>query len=285
MSFTRRFLAYLEKQSRFFLWLVVLVSVLGVGIIDYKIGPGLSLSLFYIFPVALASWTMGVSEGLLVSFVCAAIWSMANLPANQGLISLLPMGNALERLGILAIFSLLFSEIHTLLKTEPQISHTDFLTGIPNRKALYESIAAEIKRLARTRRPFTLIYMDLDDFKSINDSAGHSVGDAVLTEIATMLKLQLRGIDVVARIGGDEFAVILPETDELAARKVAPRIQSSLREDMHEHQWPVTFSIGVLTFLSAPSKAEEMFKRADHLMYNAKKEGKNAICYEVYPGY
>jgi len=284
MSFTARFLAYLERQSKVFLWLEVLVSMLGLGIIDYKIGIGLSLSLFYVLPVALASWTLGLSEGLLVSFACAAIWSIVNLPVHQNLISLFPMGNALERLGILVIFSLLFSEIHSLLRNETQLSRTDSLTGIPNRRVLHESITLEVKRLARTRRPFTLIYMDLDNFKAINDSAGHSVGDAVLTEIGTMLKLQLRGIDVVARIGGDEFAMILPETDQLAARKVAPRIQSSLLHDMQEHQWPVTFSIGVLTIASAPLNTDEMIKRADQLMYQAKKDGKHAICYEIYSG-
>ncbi len=284
MSTIGRFLAYLERQSRLFLWLAILVAVLGLGIIDYETGPGLSLSLFYIFPVALASWALGTSEGLLVSFICAATWSITNLPVHQSLISFFPMGNAIERLGILAIFTLLFSEVHTLSKNESRSSHTDHPAGIPNRKVLYESAAQEMKRLARTRRPFTLIFMDLDDFKILNDSAGHSVGDVVLTEIATMLKLQLRGIDVVTRIGGDEFAMILPETDELAARKVASRLQSSLLQDMREHHWPVTFSIGVLTIISAPSNKDEIFRLADQLMYNAKKEGKNTICYKVYTG-
>jgi diguanylate cyclase (GGDEF)-like protein len=284
MSFTGRFLAYLERQSRGFLRLVILVAVLGLGVIDYESGPYLSLSLFYIFPVALASWTLGLSEGLLTSFICAVIWNAANPPINQSLISLYPMGNAVERLGILIVFSLLFSELHALLKNESQPSHKDDLTGIPNRRAIYETMALEMKRLARKMRPFTLIYMDLDNFKLINDSAGHAVGDSVLAEIATMLKLQLRGIDTVARMGGDEFAMILPETNELAARKVAPRLQSSLLQDMLEHHWPVTFSMGVLTFISAPSNTNEMFQLADQLMYRAKKEGKNTICYEVHSG-
>ena len=264
------------------MWTAVLVSVLCLGVIDYEIGPGLSLFLPYLFPVALASWTLGTSEGLLVSFVCSAIWNITNFPANQNFIDLLPVGKSIERLGILIIFSLLISEVHTLLKNEKRLSRTDYLTGIPNRRALYETVALEMKRLARTMRPFTLIYMDLDDFKIINDSAGHPAGDVVLTEIATILKLQLRGIDTVARMGGDEFVAILPETNELAARKVAPRLQSSLLEDMQEHHWSVTFSIGVLTFLSAPANTDEMIKRADRLMYSAKKEGKNAICYGVY---
>ena len=242
------------------MWLAVLVSTLGLGIIDYKIGPGLSLSLFYILPVALASWTLGTSEGFLVSFVCAIIGEISSRPVNQSFISLLPVWDAIERLGILMIFSLLFAEVHALLKNESRLSRTDFLTGILNRRALMEAASMELDRLARTGRPFTLLYMDLDDFKSINDIAGHEAGDFLLTKFATVLKLQLRGIDIVARMGGDEFIVILPETDDQAAGKVAPRLQSSLLEEMQKHHWSMTVSIGALTCLSAPSNMDEMFR-------------------------
>ena len=200
MSFTSRLIAYLDRQSRPFLWLAVVVSTLGLGIIDYKTGPGLSLSLFYIFPVALASWTLGMSEGFLVSFVCVILGEISNLPVNQSFTGLF-IWDAIERLGILIIFSLLFAEVHILFKNESRLSHIDFLTGILNRRALFESASLEIERLARTGRPFTLLYMDLDDFKTINDLSGHDVGDSVLSRIATVLKLQLRGIDIIARDG------------------------------------------------------------------------------------
>jgi diguanylate cyclase (GGDEF)-like protein len=283
MSFTSRLFAYLDRQSRPFLWLAVLVSTLGLGIIDYKIGPGLSLSLFYILPVALASWTLGTSEGFLVSFVCAIIGEISSRSVNQSFTSLFPVWDAIERMAILMIFSLLFAEVHVLLKNATRLSRTDFLTGILNRRALMEAASMELDRLARTGRPFTLLYMDLDDFKSINDIAGHEAGDFLLTKFAAVLKLQLRGIDIVARMGGDEFTVILPETDDQAAGKVAPRLQSSLLEEMQEHHWSMTVSIGALTCLSAPSNTDEMFRLADQLMYRAKKEGKNTICYQVYP--
>ena len=117
MSITGRFLSYLDKQNRVFLWLAVMVSVLGIGIIDYKLGPGLSLSPFYIFPVALASWTLGTSEGFLVSFICAVIGEISHLPVSQSFASLFPVWDTIERLGILITLSLLFAEIHALLKT------------------------------------------------------------------------------------------------------------------------------------------------------------------------
>ena len=284
MSITGRFLAYLDKQSSLFLWLAVMVSVLGIGIIDYEIGPGVSLSLSIFFR---SRWQAGRLERprdfwYLLSAQPSGKYQ--NLPVNQSYASLFPVWDGIERLGVLIVFSLLFSEIHALLKNKSRLSHTDYLTGISNRRALFKSSSMEIERLTRTGRPFTLLYMDLDDFKAVNDSAGHEAGDFVLNRIAIALKLQLRGIDIIPRMGGDEFVMILPETDDQAAHKVVPRLQSSLLEEMQSYHWPVTFSIGVLTFVSAPSDADEMFRLADQLMYSAKKEGKNAICYKVYSG-
>ena len=283
MSIVRRFLAYLERQSPLFLWLAILVSALGLAIIDYETGPDFSVSLFYIFPVAMASWALGNSEGMFVSFTCAALWAVTNLRTEQHFSNpLVYLWNTAVFLGSLLIVSLLVAEVHELLKTESHLSRTDFLTGIQNRRGLFESASMEIKRLARNGRPFTFLYMDLDDFKTLNDKNGHAVGDSLLTSVAKTLKLQLRGIDIVARTGGDEFAVLLPETDDQAARKVASRLQSPLQEEMQTHPWPITFSIGALTCISAPSNAEEMFQLADQLMYDAKKAGKNTISYKVY---
>ncbi len=112
---------------------------------------------------------------------------------------------------------------------------------------------------------------------------GHQVGDDLLSKVATLLKLQLRGMDSVARMGGDEFAAILPDTGDQAALKVLPRLQGLLLQEMQAHQWPITLSIGVLTCLSAPPDVQGMFRLADQLMYDSKKAGKNTIRYKVYP--
>ena len=110
---TSSFLAYLEKQSRVYLWLAVFVSTLGLGIIDHKIGQGFSISLFYIIPVALASWALGTYEGIFVSVICALIWGATNPDTTQGLAAL---WNVFAHLGFLLVISLLLSETHTLLK-------------------------------------------------------------------------------------------------------------------------------------------------------------------------
>lgn len=284
MTITSRFLAYLERRSKLSIRLAVAICVLGLGIMDYKTGPELSISLLYLFPVTLASWALEKSEGISVAIVCAILWDVLRWPEELHAATppVYMVWNAFARLGIFLIISMLLTEVHTLLKNESRLSHTDYLTGVSNRRALFESAAMEIERLARTGRHFTLIYLDLDDFKIVNDTAGHATGDSLLAQIATVLKLQLRGIDILARMGGDEFAILLPETDAQAASKVTSRLQSSLLAEMQSHHWPVTFSAGVLTCTSAPPNADEIFRLADQLMYEAKKDGKNTIRYKVY---
>jgi diguanylate cyclase (GGDEF)-like protein len=219
-----------------------------------------------------------------VSFICAVIWQMTNLPTAQSVGSLLLIWNTIVRLGILGIISLLISEVHSLLKSESELSHTDFLTGVSNRRALEESAASEMERLTRTDQPFSILYVDVDNFKAVNDNVGHKGGDAVLLEIANMLKLQLRGFDVVARIGGDEYVVLLPGTDQEAARRVAPRVQASLLREINAKHLEITLSFGVLTCTKAPETTQELFHMADQTMYRAKKEGKGTICYDTYSG-
>jgi diguanylate cyclase (GGDEF)-like protein len=282
MSLTSRLIAYLEKQSRVYLWLAVLVAVLGLGIIDYETGPGISLSLFYVFPIALAAWTLGKYQGVFIALVCAALWDGLILPMDEFFGGMpISIWNGIVRFGLLLIISLLLTEIHTILKRESRLSRTDFLTGLLNRRALTEATRVELERLTRTGQPFTFLYMDLDNFKSINDALGHNAGDALLISVASMLQFQLRGIDVVARMGGDEFVAVLPNTNEEASRKVTTRLQNALLEKFREHRYPITFSMGALTCYAASSNMDEIFRWADQLLYEAKQSGKNTICHRT----
>jgi diguanylate cyclase (GGDEF)-like protein len=127
--------------------------------------------------------------------------------------------------------------------------------------------------------------MDVDNFKAVNDLFGHLVGDKALATVASNLLNSLRQTDVVARVGGDEFAILMPETAADAAQTVLPKLQSSLIEEVRGHNWPITLSIGALTFNTTPASADEMLNLADQLMYTVKNSGKNNIRYAVYPGY
>ena len=124
-----------------------------------------------------------------------------------------------------------------------------------------------------------MVYIDLDCFKAINDEFGHSVGDKLLRVIADNLTRNTRNLDAVARIGGDEFALLLPQTSQKAAQSLLTRLQGLVLDEMQQNQWAVTLSIGAITFVKPPESVDEILRTADQLMYEVKRTGKNAIAY------
>jgi diguanylate cyclase (GGDEF)-like protein len=124
--------------------------------------------------------------------------------------------------------------------------------------------------------------VDLDNFKAVNDHFGHSAGDFCLRLVADTIRSCTRITDFTSRIGGDEFALLMPETASEQAHVVMNRLREKLLEEMRQNGWPTTFSIGVVTYLAAPDAVETLLKMADDLMYSVKNGGKNDIRYEVY---
>jgi diguanylate cyclase (GGDEF)-like protein len=124
--------------------------------------------------------------------------------------------------------------------------------------------------------------MDLDNFKTVNDLKGHEGGDEVLRQVAQALRKHTRQSDVVARLGGDEFVALFPETGSVPAREAVQKVLGQLLGAMRKGNWPVTFSIGAVTFECPMNTVRETLKLADDLMYAAKKDGKNSIRYAVW---
>jgi diguanylate cyclase (GGDEF)-like protein len=169
------------------------------------------------------------------------------------------------------------SRLKTLLTKEHELARIDPLTNVPNRRAFYEALDKERVRSLRYRRPFTIAYLDLDNFKKVNDSLGHAVGDELLVQVAAGLRTNLRASDYVGRLGGDEFAVLLPETDATAAKLVLCKLRLRLLEEMKTHCWQVTFSIGAATFLDPPDSLDVIILMADETMYAIKAHGKDNV--------
>ncbi len=284
MSWTGKILANLDRQNNSTLWLMIIGSLLGLGVIDYLSGFEISFAFFYVFPVALSSWALGRSAGRWIAVASALVWQASNLLAGEQFSSLwIIFWNTLTRLGFFLVISVLLTEIHTLLRNESILSRTDHLTGILNRRAFYEVAGQELEKLKGSQQPLTIIYVDLDKFKNVNDALGHQVGDRLLKKVAEILTLQLRGMDIVSRVGGDEFAVLLPATDQEASRRVAMRLFRAEHEEMQQEHWPITFSLGILTCSSPPPHVDDLLHLADQLMYAAKNEGRDQACYGTYP--
>jgi diguanylate cyclase (GGDEF)-like protein len=159
----------------------------------------------------------------------------------------------------------------------------DSLTGIPNRAFFDTQFPLELERVRRGDQPLTLVIADLDHFKEINDTYGHQCGDLVLRSVARQLLSALRRIDVVCRIGGEEFALILPSTSDVEAREVLGRIvgrpfRVALPPELGVGQVPVTISYGAVTFPEAGLSTGELHRKADGLLYEAKERGRNRCC-------
>jgi diguanylate cyclase (GGDEF)-like protein len=189
--------------------------------------------------------------------------------------------NAAMRLFFFVLVTCLLPVLQEL-EREKQISRIDYLTGIPNRRYFFELLLTELNRSQRYNHALTIAYIDLDGFKSVNDQYGHLMGDKLLCVFVNRAKKLLRNTDIMARLGGDEFIFLLPELGQEAAKATVSKIQSGLLREMRKNRWPITFSIGVLSYQSGDILAEELVKRADKLMYAVKHKGKNAIAYGIY---
>jgi diguanylate cyclase (GGDEF)-like protein/PAS domain S-box-containing protein len=152
---------------------------------------------------------------------------------------------------------------------------TDPLTGLGNYRCLLQVLDAEVKRFDRTGRPFAVLLLDLDELKKVNDRYGHIVGSRALCRLGDVLRLHCRAIDTAARYGGDEFAVVLPETNVEAARIVARRIRERLVTD--NEQPPLSVSIGVADYPQGGQTIEELLRTADHELYDLKSGVEKAL--------
>jgi diguanylate cyclase (GGDEF)-like protein len=168
--------------------------------------------------------------------------------------------------------------------TNRELARVDFVTGAVSIRYFYALAKNEIGRSVRYQRPFTFAYIDMDNFKAINDRLGHSTGDLVLRAVTESIQRQIRVSDTLARLGGDEFALLLPETGEEEARKVILRVHTNLVNEMLKNGWMVSFSVGVVTYTQPPSSVDEMVKLADSAMYTVKMNGKNGVAYRIYAG-
>lgn len=167
-------------------------------------------------------------------------------------------------------------ELRAALAREKNLAMTDALTGAANLRQFKEQLRNEIERCDRHGREFSLAYMDLDYFKLVNDNWGHEQGDKLLCQIVEVARGRLRKTDTVARVGGDEFAVILPDTDFVTMASPVNDLLDTMRRCMQEGGWPVTISCGVVTFRTPPNDVDDAIKAVDRLMYQAKKSGKNS---------
>ncbi len=268
-------------------WAIYLISYIAFGIVvyfDFITGPDFSVALFYLAPIYFLTWFAGLTPGIIITCLTMVALVAADIHWNRPFLSSPLMDwDRFARMCFLVITTVLLGRLREAYRQAQQSSRSDFLTGLANRREFFAVAEQERLRAARYGQSISLAYMDLDGFKDVNDRLGHSAGDAILIDVANELRKNLRAIDVVARMGGDEFVILLPETDAPSALVAIEKLRALLLDLSQKRNWQVTYSIGLVTFEQPPKSADEMIGEADHLMYKVKRGTKNNLAVGIWP--
>lgn len=276
-------LRQLEQAPRWAIHFLCIGLIAVAGVADWYSGLDIAFTAIYLLPISLAAWMLSRRAMLAITFACAGTWLLADLAVNVvPRIPLIEVVNLVMELGIFLMFGFLLESLRHRLAIEHELARTDVLTGLRNRRAFWDAAEVEIERCRRFGQPFSVAYLDVDDFKGVNDRLGHRAGDELLQAIANTLQSGVRRIDVVARLGGDEFGLLLPGTDERGARVVMSKLREQLTAGLHA-TFRVGCSTGCLSVLQAPKDADELVARADAVMYAAKHDGNGQLRHETFP--
>ena len=258
-----------------------LVALLGV--LDFATGTELSFAVFYVIPIAWVAWESGPRVGVLLSVLGAVTWHLTNhLAGAFASHPAIPYWNTATRVAFFLIITFLVVRLREALDVSTRQARTDALTGALNGRAFRMLVEVELERCRRHAHPFTLVYADLDNFKEVNDTRGHAEGDEILRVVTKELGRALRTTDALSRFGGDEFAMLLVETNAADAQLGVDRVRRRVEQVIGSRGWPVTLSMGVVTCATAPVSVEALLQLADGQMYQAKEAGKSRTVTTVF---
>ncbi len=278
-------LSILDKRGPELIWWLSFLAIFAICYTMLVIKRDIDLQPLLVIPILVASWygssKAGASLALLTAILLFAVKWFSGAFHVSAPTAVIDAAIALFVYLFIGVIVTNFKKVH---KVEVVAADTDTLTGVNSSRSFYAELANEILRAKRYDHIFSLAYIDVDNFKRINDSLGHSVGDKLLIELSRCLQDALRATDITARIGGDEFVCLLPEAGESEAKTAMLKAEKELQKSMKRHGWDVSFSIGVVTFKKLPDDVREAVKLADELMYEVKNNKKNNIAYRVWDG-
>ena len=261
-------------------FVLVAVLILGVALVDFATGQEIRIYPLYFIPVALAAIMLGRLGGILASVSSAFLWLFANL-AVDGVYSYsadwIWLWNTVIQGAAFCFIAELVFRLHSGHIRESQLARLDKLTGLINSRAFMEQAPMLMDICRREGQPVAMAYIDLDGFKQVNDTRGHQKGDDVLRAAAYAMKSTVRVSDLLARVGGDEFAVMLPNTPEEGAVEVLEKLRAAIETGMRLLDCSVTASIGAAAYSVPPPRLDDAIRAADEVMYAVKSNGKNRV--------
>jgi diguanylate cyclase (GGDEF)-like protein len=228
--------------------------------------------------LVVGAWNCAPRLAIAAALLTLVAWSWLENRTSEG-IDHLPV--QLVRLIVLTGLVAWLLRTRAKLTAARLLARVDSLTGLPNRRAIIKALRAELSRVKRSGRPFSLVLFDCDRFKQINDRRGHAAGDDVLRRIGDSLRQHTRPYDCAGRWGGDEFLIVLPEADLDHARGIAERLSAAMRHDFEKEHPSLSFSLGVVTIHNADLDWPECVRQADEAMYAAKRLGQDPSRCEV----
>jgi diguanylate cyclase (GGDEF)-like protein len=255
-------------------WAVLTAAVF---VLNARMPPDLRLGILFVIPVVLAAWHDGIGWGIALALGTALLRFSVGI--DQMPISTPLQVRILNEVAYLVVVAVAIAGMSRVRHSQAQLellATHDPLTNVLNPRAFTRELSQELSRNRRYGRPLALIYLDLDDFKKVNDAHGHATGDAVLRLVADAMRAAVRAADVVGRLGGDEFGVLMPETDAVVAHAAASRLVAGIRT-VFRGTPSVTASIGVVAVAGTEAGTDELIRKADQAMYEAKRAGKDRV--------
>ncbi len=262
--------------------LCAVVATLVLGFIDWATGAELSFSAFYLLPVTAVAWSNDRVKWVGVAILSAGCWWVADITTAPSYAHpLIPFWNTVMRLAVFLLVGALFAQLRRTLTREQLASSTDYLTGVLNSREFLRRGAELVARPGPGT--LTVLFVDIDDFKTVNDTHGHSGGDEVLRRIGAALRGSVRSGDVVGRLGGDEFGLLYVTPTGEGAEEALEELVGRARDALRHLDPPVGFSAGAVTFDAPLSSLGSAIEHADRLMYEAKRSGKGALTHQTMP--
>ena len=244
------------------------LAAIAIGYVDYFLGRGVSLAILYLLPVIGAAYYLGKAESIVVAGVAGAASLVADMLIGSSAVLL--AWNTVSRTTIFVMQGWLVATLQREWRREADLARRDPVTGLVNSRTFHEVLSSAVPS-----PPASLAFIDLDNFKGINDRYGHSVGDDVLVRVAGALGQIIREGDIAARMGGDEFAVLLRSADRQAAEAFAIRLQELVRGIGSSYPGSgFGASAGIVIWGTGTWAGDELIRAADEAMYDVKATGK-----------
>jgi len=257
--------------------LVLLFAALGLST-GHRIG----LGVFYLLPISIVSWYGSRRQGVVIALASVlALFADDIFSLHRSIASFSLYWDSFGRLVPFLMIACVLPALKNALRLELEFAREDPLTGIANKHAFYDIALRETQRARRERHEFTVAYIDIDNFKTVNGTPGHPAGDSLLIAAAKTISVSIRSIDIAARLGGDEFIIMLPKASYAEAGEIINRIRGNFNEQMNKNGWNATISVGAVTYRRFHNPVDIIIEETSALARRVKNSGKNGVIHEI----